>query len=178
MGFARQIQNNWYGIKDLLLTKGVMLQIARAQGALVVEFTRKRMEAGIDISGKRFGPYSPKYAAKRKRLGLQIDPVNLRAKRNRLQKSVRHRGHKVRQEGAAATLEFIVDVKPGQQRWEEGIRTGKLGKAKRPPRDFLGLSKPGTAAGQRERRQLLRVAKEGLKLNARAKGYVIQNDLR
>lgn len=176
MAFARQIQNQWFGIKDIILTKGVMLQIARAQGALVVEFTRQRMEAGIDISGKRFGPYSSKYAAKRKRLGLQIEPVNLRAKRNRLQKSVRHRGHKVSQSGASATLGFIVDVKPGQKRWEEGIRTGRLGKAKRPPRDFLGLSKPGTAAGQRERRQLLRLAKEGLRLNARAKGYVLQED--
>jgi len=147
------------------LTPAIIREGTRRAAKKAIEVIQKRNARGIDRSGAQFAERTPRYLKEKARRLPRTRGTRFKAKA--AEDWLAFTGHlnsamyvskvSAKKIGGLVEGDFDLDLKgAGIQKQAEGLISGKLGKGKRPGRDFWGLSKPGSAERRKEDREIMR----------------------
>lgn len=183
MADTKQISVIYNNVKDQVFPADVLRSVGRAMAARAIDLCRERTNRGIDINGKGFDRYSESYTVQKAKIlsgkaklssgrrtaFAATQMPNYMRLSGQMFAAMRVVSVSVTRSGGELNITFILGFK--DDRMAERARFN----AERGC-DFFGLARPGTQAGQSERRELLALCKQQLALNSRAHGVVLQGD--
>jgi hypothetical protein len=171
--WGKQVAVKVKDVQASLASEAVLRKIARRQADFVARQNRENAQRGLDRNGRKFPGYSPKYAAKRKKMGLQTGHVDLTVTGS-LMRDFQTRGITVRRTPSGAELAFFLGVSEKNEGKLKGHTTGKYGKSKTiKKRDMIGLADASTKLGREQRERLERIAAEEIGRAGAALGVTI-----
>ena len=161
--YGRQVRSTYQGVKEELSAVRVWKKIGNRQGAYLASQNLRNMTKGLDRNGKRMAGYTKGYAKIRQKMGLATSPTNLKVTGD-LYNDIRVRNVTVdtsRRVGPVVAFEIGVSEKNAKKL--KGLTTGKLGRARRPPRDPIGMANTGTPMHAAQAKRMREIAVEELR---------------
>jgi hypothetical protein len=165
-GFGRTYEAYWSGVKGSIIGQDVMRRAGQEVGRRMVEMNLRRLDDLRNSDGSRMDALTPRY--KRFKIGKGLKGVRDTRLTGELRKDIRATVGRATQSGGEVTIPVSLDITSSSQIGKiTGLSTGRLGKHGRAkPIDVIGIYNAGTAEGRQQRRELVRIASDVMRIAA------------